>query len=61
MWAPSAWAALPDRIQEVIGDKVVGVVEYDLRDDGSLSAEFVRPAGVRDVRGGEDFPSPYGP
>lgn len=59
VWGPSSWAALPDRIQERIGEKWVGVVEYDLGPDGSLDARFVRPDGVRDVISGDDFELPY--
>lgn len=59
IWAPSAWSAIPDTLQEHIGEKWVGVVEYEFDADGSLTAEFVRPAGMHDVIGGVDFPAPY--
>lgn len=59
VWAPSSWAALPDSLQERIGEKCVGVVEYELAADGSFDVAFVRPEGVRDVIGGVDFPAPY--
>ena len=59
VWAPSSWAAIPDALQEHIGEKWVGVIEYELGADGALDVTFVRPPGVRDVIGGIDFPAPY--
>lgn len=59
VWGPSSWAVLPDTLQEHVGEKWVGVVEYQFAADGSFDAAFIRPAGMRDVTGGVDFPSPY--
>ena len=59
VWAPSTWAALPDRIQPVIGTKSVGIVDHELRSDDSVSSTFVQPRGIADVIVGDDFPSPY--
>ena len=43
VWAPSTWAVLPDRIQPVIGEKVVGLVEHEFG-PGSRVASTARPA-----------------
>jgi Icc protein len=59
VWAPSTWALVPDRVQPVIGDKIVGLVELELAADGTVRSTFVRPDGVTDLRIGDDFPSPY--
>ena len=59
VWAPSTWALVPDRVQPVIGAKVVGLVEHRARRDGTVRSTFVRPDGVTDLRIGDDFPSPY--
>ena len=59
VWAPSTWALVPDRVQPVIGAKVVGVVEHELDRDGTVRSTYVRPDGVTDLRIGDDFPSPY--
>ena len=59
VWGPSTWAALPDAIQPEIGAKAVGIVEHELHPDGTVGSVIVQPAGVRDLRIGDDFPSPY--
>jgi 3',5'-cyclic AMP phosphodiesterase CpdA len=48
VWAPSAGFIIPDRIQEVIGTKEVGLVEYRFRPDG-FEVRHVRAAGQIDV------------
>jgi 3',5'-cyclic AMP phosphodiesterase CpdA len=57
VWAPSAWAVLPDRIQPVLGEKQVGVVEHVL--GRRATSELVVPSGVVRVVIGDDFASPY--
>ncbi|HUG00135.1 MAG TPA: metallophosphoesterase [Ilumatobacter sp.] len=59
VWAPSTWAALPDRIQPVLGRKVVGVVEHTLYADGQSTSVLVQPEGVRQLVIADDFESPY--
>jgi 3',5'-cyclic AMP phosphodiesterase CpdA len=59
VWAPSAWAALPDRIQPVLGRKVVGVVEHTLFTHGQSTSVLQQPDGVRQLVIGDDFASPY--
>lgn len=59
VWAPSTWAALPDRIQPVIGSKIVGLVEHDLHADGTVTSTLVQPRSIAEVTIGDDFPSPY--
>ena len=58
VWAPSTWSSLPDAIQPRIGTKVTGAVEIEL--GATVTARLVRPAGVADLIGDIDFPSPYG-
>lgn len=48
VWAPSTGFILPERIQEVIGVKEVGLVEYRFR-PGSFEVRHVRAAGQVDV------------
>ena len=40
VWAPSAWASIPELVQPTIGEKVTGVVELELR-----RAPTCRPSG----------------
>lgn len=48
VWAPSAGFIIPDRIQEVIGIKETGLVEYRFRPD-SFEVRYVRAPGQVDV------------
>jgi 3',5'-cyclic AMP phosphodiesterase CpdA len=48
VWAPSAGFIIPDRMQEVIGVKEVGLVEYRFRPD-SFEVRHVRAPGQIDV------------
>jgi 3',5'-cyclic AMP phosphodiesterase CpdA len=48
VWAPSAGFIIPDRMQEVIGAKEVGLVEYSFQPD-SFEVRHVRAAGQIDV------------
>jgi len=48
VWAPSAGFVIPDRMQEVIGVKEVGLVEYRFAPD-SLEVRHVRAPGQIDV------------
>jgi len=48
VWAPSAGFIIPDRIQEVIGLKEVGLVEYRFQPD-SFEVRHVRAPGQIDV------------
>lgn len=48
VWAPSTGFLIPDRIQEVIGTKEVGLVEYRFAPD-SFEVRHVRAAGQIDV------------
>ena len=60
VWAPSTWAALPDRLQARLGDKRVGATGLVLADDGTVEVVDVRLPGVDDVVLGDDIPSPFG-
>jgi 3',5'-cyclic AMP phosphodiesterase CpdA len=48
IWAPSAGFVIPDRMQEVIGKKETGLVEYRFRPD-SFEVRYVRAPGQVDV------------
>jgi len=48
VWAPSAGFVIPDRMQEVIGTKEVGLVEYRFQPD-SFEVRHVRAPGQIDV------------
>jgi 3',5'-cyclic AMP phosphodiesterase CpdA len=48
VWAPSAGFIIPDRIQDVIGTKEVGLVEYRFRPDG-FEVRHARAPGQIDV------------
>ncbi|WP_298262094.1 metallophosphoesterase [Bradyrhizobium sp.] len=48
VWAPSAGFIIPDRMQEVIGIKETGLVEYRFRPD-SFEVRHVRASGQVDV------------
>jgi 3',5'-cyclic AMP phosphodiesterase CpdA len=48
IWAPSAGFIIPDRMQEVIGAKEVGLVEYRFQPD-SFEVRFVKAPGQIDV------------
>ena len=48
IWAPTTAFILPDRIQEVIGSKQVGLVEYRFRPD-SFEVRHVRAPGQIDI------------
>jgi len=48
VWSPSASFIIPDRMQEVIGRKEVGLVEYRFQPD-SFEVRFVRAPGQVDV------------
>lgn len=48
VWAPSAGFIIPDRMQEVIGVKEVGLMEYRFQPD-SFEVRYVRAPGQTDV------------
>jgi len=56
VWAPSAGFVIPDKMQEVIGTKETGLVEYRFRPD-SFEVRYVRAPGQRDVSLDELFSS----
>ena len=48
IWAPSTGFIIPDRLQEVIGTKEVGLVEYRFQPD-SFEVLHVKPPGMIDI------------
>lgn len=48
VWAPSTGFILPERIQEVIGVKEVGLVEYRFTPD-SIEVRHLKPPGLIDI------------
>jgi len=61
LWGPTTWAVLPDWLQPCIGAKRCGILELDLRDDGSFTAQSIEPAGLQQLTLGENIASPYDP
>jgi 3',5'-cyclic AMP phosphodiesterase CpdA len=59
VWAPSTWAVIPDRFQPTIGDKVCGVVELVLHDDGICETELMLPYGIVQQAIVDDIADPY--
>lgn len=59
LWAPTAWAVLPEHVQPTLGDKRCAVVELDLHPDGTCSATEVVPPGLAQLTVSEDLPNPY--
>lgn len=62
VWAPSTWACLPARMQPVIGENVVGLVEHELglgSGPGPIRSRFVQPAGITTITMGDDITSIY--
>jgi hypothetical protein len=48
IWTPSTGFIVPDRIQEVIGSKEVGLVDYRFQPDG-FEVRHVRAPGQVDI------------
>jgi len=48
IWAPSAAFIVPDRIQQVIGTKEVGLVEYRFQ-PGGFEVRHLRAPGLIDI------------
>lgn len=59
LWIPSTWAVIPDRVQPRMGEKVCGVVELRLGEDGNLRTQLVLPAGVHQHVLGDTLPYPH--
>jgi 3',5'-cyclic AMP phosphodiesterase CpdA len=59
VWAPSGGFIIPDKMQEVIGTKEVGLVEYRFQPD-SFEVRHVRAPGQTDVSLDELFPPKKG-
>jgi 3',5'-cyclic AMP phosphodiesterase CpdA len=59
VWAPTTWAVRPDAEQRPVGEKVPGILELALADDGGYVVEAVRPPGVRPRVIGVDAVDPY--
>ena len=59
VWVPSTWAVIPDRFQPAIGDKVCGVVELVLHEDGTCETELMLPYGIVQQAIVDDIVNPY--
>ena len=46
VWAPATAFVLPDDMQPRVGDKLCGLIQYDLSDDGGVAFEIVTPEGI---------------
>lgn len=59
LWAPTAWAVLPEHVQPTLGDKRCAVVDLDLHPDGEWAATQVVPPGLAQLTVSVDLPNPY--
>lgn len=59
VWVPSTWAVIPDRFQTTLGDKVCGVVELVLHEDGICETELMLPYGIVQQAIVDDVANPY--
>lgn len=59
LWAPSAWAVLPDQAQPTLGAKRCGIVSLDLASGTSPEPVLVEPDGIAQLTVGTDIPDPY--
>ena len=59
LWAPSAWAVLPDQVQPILGMKRCGIVSLDLASGMSPEPVLVNPDGIAQLTVGTDIPDPY--
>lgn len=59
VWAPTAWAVLPDDLQPGLGAKVCGCVELRLDPDGTSEHRLATPPGMAQYTLRQDIPSPY--
>jgi len=61
VWAPTAWAAVPDAIQALIpgASKRCGIVDIVLPAAGLPTTQVVEPPGLVQHTAGQDIPSPY--
>jgi 3',5'-cyclic AMP phosphodiesterase CpdA len=60
VWAPTAWAVIPEHIQRTVGLKRCGVLLVELGPDGRADAQLVEPPGLRQLTVGVDTPDFYG-
>jgi 3',5'-cyclic AMP phosphodiesterase CpdA len=59
VWAPTAWAVLPEALQATVGTKRCGVVSVMFDGDSSPAVEIVEPDGLCQYVLGENMPDPY--
>lgn len=59
LWAPTIWAVQPDARQRPVGEKLPGLLELELADDGRYTAEVRHPSGLRRRVIGVDAANPY--
>jgi 3',5'-cyclic-AMP phosphodiesterase len=59
LWAPTAWAVLPDHAQPAMGSKRCGIVSLDLAEGTPPRHAFVAPDGLAQLTLTSDLPDPY--
>jgi 3',5'-cyclic AMP phosphodiesterase CpdA len=59
VWAPTAWATLPDNSQPTFGFKRIGAVSLCLDGDRPGQATMIEPYGIEQQTIGVDAPNPY--
>lgn len=59
VWAPTAWAVIPDGAQRVVGAKRCGIVTLELTGAAAVQPRFVEPDGMMQLTLARDIPDPY--
>lgn len=59
LWAPTAWALLPDASQRPVGIKRCGIVSLELSSHDTVQPQFIEPDGMMQLTLVRDIPDPY--
>ena len=59
LWAPTAWAVIPDGAQRPVGTKRCGIVTLELSRDTPVQPQFIVPDGMMQLTLTLDIPDPY--
>jgi predicted phosphodiesterase len=59
LWAPTAWAVIPDGAQRRVGTKRCGIVVLDLGSTTPVRPQFIEPDGLMQLTLARDIPDPY--
>jgi 3',5'-cyclic AMP phosphodiesterase CpdA len=59
IWAPPAWAVMPDGGRRPLGAKRCGIVSLELTDSAAVRSRFIEPDGMMQLTLTRDIPDPY--